>query len=791
MANHHDGIKTLSSRANSLFRSHVGRAHDSHSYYSKYFYSHRILALTQCLLLTLIALIFLPRYRLTLSFAIMPHETDENQTGGRVLTRAQRARGDNDDTPTAPLPIPASSSSASSQPINPPIINPSNQPSTSSSDRINQSSNQQPSSSSSLTVNTDTSAQRDDNELDVATDDNAASGSSGSRRQSRNVQRRMSNERRSRSPSPTRLPFNQSRQRSSDDADADARAGENANNSALTDDDETEDYDIGFSVSPPKIFKKNAAIQFRARPTHSDADYAIEISKFRNAYVDFLRRQREERYPRGFKTHLSTCVKFDVVKNDEIVDSPIPNFTSKSRIIVAEDDIEERIEPQLQSIENQISDFKERGSGFIYHAVLDWTITLCSYQPFVVGTHIRTPMRIKMIKATINVEPSGEEDKNWCFVDSVSAVLHPVANNAQRAAHYRHYRSGYNLKGLQLPLTIKQTRAFERRNDTLSINIFGIEEKSTRADGAPIFFPLSISDNRGADKKTVNLLLLQRGKESHFLAIRDLARLTRRIKSKNQRHTVVCNYCLQHFSTKAQNADKIFRDHQNFCAEHSPMTTSFPPEGAKLEFRRIDATEKNYYTLYLDFETYEKGVSGAANADEEPLEDGDEKRYEWCSGKRSLNHLKTCRKCLPFKPCDEWERSLQLDANLKLFSWAYLIDSTDPAEKYPLRLYQGENPEETFFRTLKEDALMINQQLRKQVPLKWTAADRAKHDAATQCEACQRPFSTSDASGDPNSAGVKCADHDHRYINVSSSKGCWFDSHRSRSFFQGSFLIFT
>ena len=80
----------------------------------------------------------------------------------------------------------------------------------------------------------------------------------------------------------------------------------------------------------------------------------MELEKFKKSYIEFLQRQREERYKQGFKTHLSTCVKFDVVKDQEIVDSPVPNFTSKSRVIFVEDDIEERIEPQLQSIENQI-----------------------------------------------------------------------------------------------------------------------------------------------------------------------------------------------------------------------------------------------------------------------------------------------------------------------------------------------------------------------------------------------------------------------------------------------------
>ena len=765
MAKH--GTKTFFAKEDSLFHFSLLASHRRCSYNATYPLSRCLLDIIYTLILTLLILILLPRFRLNYTISTMPSDKEQNdkfpssdnQSGGRVLTRAQRLRGESDaeeaEVRSAPLPTPL--------PPPPPSLP------TVLSDNSNQ-----PSSSSFVTA--EPQSESVDIPLNRDGETNDTVNNAATSRPSRDVQRRrMSDERRSRSPSPTRLPFNRQEQQQqsntndgSDQRDESADANVEPSTSAHADPpnepEQEGDYDIGFNVSPAKIFKKNSALQFRARPIRSDVDYTTEINKFRRAYVDFLRRQREERYKRGFKAHLSTCVKFNVIKNNEVVDSPSPNFTSKSRVIYNEDDIEERIQPQLETIQNQVEDYRDRGSHFVYHSIVDWTITICEFSPFVVGTHIPTPNRIKMIKACINVEQLTEEDKQWCLIDSISAILHPVSKNPQQAYHYRKFRKDYNLKGLTLPLTIKQTRVFERRNPSISLNIFGVEEKSSRSDGAPIFFPLSISDNRGADKKIVNLLLIHKGKNSHFLAIRDLARLTRRIKSTSTANTICCCFCLQHFGTKGPNAEQNFLKHKQICEELTPMTTEFPPPGSKLRFESWEKTERLHYVLAGDLETYERPLSGASNVVEEPLDEGEEKRYEWVTGKRSQQHAISCKRCLPFKPCNDWENSMILDCNLQLFSWAYHIDSSDPEEQFPLRLYQGEHPDEAFFRTLKEDALELNQRLHRNVAIQWTPEDKNKHDAATHCDSCKRPFSHSinAADGEINGSVVKVPDHDHR-----------------------------
>ena len=393
---------------------------------------------------------------------------------------------------------------------------------------------------------------------------------------------------------------------------------------------------------------------------------------------------------------------------------------------------------------------------------MDWTITIARFRPFVVGSWFPTPPRIAAIKACVNVEQSTPADRDYCLLDAVSAVLHPPRNNPQRAYHYRRYRADYDVTGLTFPLTLKDVRSFERRNDRLCINIYGVEERSQRADKAPIFFPLSISRNRGDDKLVVNLLLLQKtvdDEDYHFVAIRDLGKLTRRIKSKNRNGaTFCCCFCLQHLPLRGVNAERNVEIHRRLCQDHEPVTTQFPAPGSTLSFKNRGLSQPLPISIFADFETRERRNAGPENEAEEPLEEGVAKRFEWISGKRSQNHTETCRKCGPAKPCAEWEASVQIDSHLINFSWAYLIVSDDPSEEFDLRFHQAPNPDEAFLSTLKKDAFLLKQRLSRNLPIVWTPEERLEHAAATRCPVCEREFTGNDAANPV----IRVADHDHR-----------------------------
>ena len=111
-----------------------------------------------------------------------------------------------------------------------------------------------------------------------------------------------------------------------------------------------------YDKTPPKIFKKNSAKSFKAKPIREGRDYQREMIHFQRQLVAFLKRERARRYPRGLKVHISAKVRYHVIKENELVDTPEFIFTSKSKTILRSDDIREEMAPSLSHLEEQIAD---------------------------------------------------------------------------------------------------------------------------------------------------------------------------------------------------------------------------------------------------------------------------------------------------------------------------------------------------------------------------------------------------------------------------------------------------
>ena len=563
----------------------------------------------------------------------------------------------------------------------------------------------------------------------------------------------------SRPLSPTRLPFSHSNTHplspsALTSASADESRAEAAEEETVVD---GESFSIGYQVTLPKIFKNRSAISFRAIPNINSGDYMVDFAKFKEEIIPFLEKERKNRYSAGMKIHISNKVLFHVIKNDSIADQPTPNFTTKSLPVYREDDIRDIVAEILDKLMKLLIDYVARGSNFVYQRVIEFTVTLCKFSPFFIGQYIPTPPSVEAKKATINVlQPTGY-DANFCFIDSLSAVLYPAPSNPNRVNHYRDKRSLYNIEGLTLPITLKTMRQFEKKNSSLSINVYGVDLKQS-VNQSPVFYPISISSNRGSDKKVANLLLLERGEERHFVAIKNLSKLTRRLKSRNRSaNTACCPYCLNHVTISGDAWDR----HISACSEYKPCATIYPPEGSTLSFKDEGRSTQAEFLLVGDMETREVPVSTVSNRPEAPLDDNVQRPFQWIRYLSELEHCvgdpskkkKPCALCNPAKPCWRLHQSTQLRCRLELFSWSYKIVSDLPEDDFPLRLYQREDADRSFLIQLKKDLREIKSKLSRHMPIHWTPETRRRHEEQQSCEKCHRRFSAD---------VVKTADHHHR-----------------------------
>ena len=518
--------------------------------------------------------------------------------------------------------------------------------------------------------------------------------------------------------------------------------------------EDADTFSIHHSIREPKIFKGGQAKSFSAVPTNPSSDYVHAVQKFEDALVPFMKKQTAT-YKYGMKVHCSVKARFDVIKEGELVDQPEPLFAAKSITLTPGEmgTPESKIKPMLETLQNGMVDYRDRGSGFVFNQVCEFKITLANYTPFRVGQYIATPLRIFKIKATLNIKQFTDDDKRYCFIDSINSIIHPALKNADQPKRYRSLRTIWNMGKLRFPLSVSDVSKFEKLNPILCINLYGVDLHA-RANGKPLFFPYKLSPNRDKpDRKIVNLLLLEKGSNYHFVAIKCLRRLTRSNNSKHRggKRTdfACCPYCLNHMKSS-----KI-ESHQLTCSEFRPIATELPPAGSIMEFTRYDTTCPVDYYICGDFETREVLTRSVEPFPESKLAPDVVKPYEWIQFPSELKHVQQqkCRVCSPMKPCPKIEQSTKTCCRLETFSYAYkVVCASNPAKSFPLRIHQAPNVKKAFVAQLREDMYEIRQKLRVNVPIWWKPGEQERHDAIKHCQTCNALFSKEN---------WKCADHDH------------------------------
>ena len=192
----------------------------------------------------------------------------------------------------------------------------------------------------------------------------------------------------------------------------------------------------------------------------------------------------------------------------------------------------------IQTIEERIQNFNQRGSNWRFQRVLFLDVHLTNFQPLLGSTFIPLPKKITTKKAVINKK----NDDDQCFKWSVTRALHPVENNSERITKILKYQSErLDWSGLKFPVDLNQIAIFEKFNPSISINVFGFDKT---------IYPLRISktkSERSERRWIVNLLLISDGEKQHYCLIKSLSRLLSSQLTKHDGSIVFCLNCLNHF----------------------------------------------------------------------------------------------------------------------------------------------------------------------------------------------------------------------------------------------------
>ena len=145
---------------------------------------------------------------------------------------------------------------------------------------------------------------------------------------------------------------------------------------------------------------------------------------------------------------------------------------------------------------------------------------------------------------------------------------------------YKEHENEINTSNIQFPLDISKVGKLEKMNG-LAINVFSIDEKAN-------IIPIRITEEIGVSKeRTIDLLCIVYGTQSHYCLITNLEGLCRPQATTDHTSKYLCRRCL-HFCWR----EDSFKNHMERCSKHIPQKTLYPQKNDtkgkdKIKFTQI------------------------------------------------------------------------------------------------------------------------------------------------------------------------------------------------------------
>lgn len=219
---------------------------------------------------------------------------------------------------------------------------------------------------------------------------------------------------------------------------------------------------------------------------------------------------------RLLKTYNSLKINFELFANFVLSKSEwqeIKSFNTKYEIVFHNTDLNEMLMKVCNVLKDKLIDFEHCESGWSFRSPAHLEINISKYSPLRGGTYIESPSVIRNTKSCLNIKNNDE----YCFLWSVVAALFPSKKNVNRPSSYPYFASVLNTQGMEFPPSSNDIKLFEKRNPTISINVYGVDNKNN------ITGPLYKTNERKINH--INLLYIEKEKRGHYCLIKDLERL--------------------------------------------------------------------------------------------------------------------------------------------------------------------------------------------------------------------------------------------------------------------------
>lgn len=201
------------------------------------------------------------------------------------------------------------------------------------------------------------------------------------------------------------------------------------------------------------------------------------------------------------------------------------------------------------------------------------------------GTFV-LPEKLRKMRAVINVDC-----KNDCFLYAVLSVLHydDVKSDKNRPSKYVRWLNDLNCEGINLTSVdiARDVPKFERMND-LKINVH-VWDRGLRG--------VVYNSRSNLSPKTVNILLVVKDNEKHYVGVPTLSRLYAHLKSSHSM-PFMCERCIQSFKS-----EHSFHTHYEWCRRGKPQI-EIMPTASEYMYRSLDNELSPLRVIYADTECY-------------------------------------------------------------------------------------------------------------------------------------------------------------------------------------------
>ena len=261
--------------------------------------------------------------------------------------------------------------------------------------------------------------------------------------------------------------------------------------------------------------------------------------------------------------------------------------------------IKELFKSFLQKYEENLQE-KMRGSDFEFDGVNVLYYDFNKTSIYRGGSYINSPKWLKDKKSTIN--PKNNDHKCFQYALTLALNLNNIENHLEKISKIRPFIDQYNWKDIDFPAMSKDWKKLELNNNEIALNILYAPHNTKKMNIA------YKSKHNLTREKQVILLMISNGEKWHYLTVKNLSGLLRRITS-NHKEDFYCLNCFHAYFTKNK-----LEAHKKICENHDYCHVEMPiKENNTIKYNHGEKSMKLPFVIYADLECLLEKMSTCIN----------------------------------------------------------------------------------------------------------------------------------------------------------------------------------